>query len=540
MLVKDLKLPIRQTEFPLKRHERPTLAGDHYISVSMGFNNSAGLKTDGTCFIYGNNQYGQLQAREWTNLINIKCNNYGVLGLFADGTCKFIGMHPWDPNPPIDVSSWTNIVDIDLGAYNAVGIKEDGTCVSTGRNDFGQGDVYDWTDIVQIQTTGINTLGLKEDGTCVFTGAKKDYLEGDVSSWTDIVEIGLGDHYAYGIKSNGTIVSTESNDERPVFDLEGALEATDIVMIAPGNVDGVFVNSKGETIVVGGTYSGNYERINWKNVIALDGESTGYIALLSDGTCVANGDENTDGRFGINGKQLDTSFYNYLYRTKSNKVYGYTENNKFEFLTDNWNSLTDADKIKFFDNTNKIKATKENLLSLKEPFTILSYCSNKSRTTASINAIPNTQIIRSKEYISLKTYDCINKIDIIYKETNNSHIKILIQTDDEIYKTYKNNQWINCDINNINKDGLSPEQINNFTAEEWNKLNADKILFVYSISLNSSNDEAYLDNISMNVNLKGIWRNTAPNDEYEYRYMYGDTLSIKLLKDGDYKINYTG
>ena len=95
------------------------------------------------------------------------------------------------------------------------------------------------------------------------------------------------------------------------------------------------------------------------------------------------------------------------------------------------------------------------------------------------------------------------------------------------------------DINNINKDGLSPEQINNFTAEEWNKLNADKILFVYSISLNSSNDEVYLDNISMNVNLKGIWRNTAPNDEYEYRYMYGDTLNIKLLKDGDYKINYT-
>ena len=43
----------------------------------------------------------------------------------------------------------------------------------------------------------------------------------------------------------------------------------------------------------------------------------------------------------------------------------------------------------------------------------------------------------------------------------------------------------------------------------------------------------------MNVNLKGIWRNTAPNDEYEYRYMYGDTLNIKLLKDGDYKINYT-
>ena len=55
-----------------------------------------------------------------------------------DGTVLAVGD---DQYGQCQVDDWTNIVAICAGQYHTVGLKADGTLVATGRNDKGQCDV---------------------------------------------------------------------------------------------------------------------------------------------------------------------------------------------------------------------------------------------------------------------------------------------------------------------------------------------------------------------------------------------------------------
>ena len=74
--------------------------------MSAGSTHTVGLKSDGTVVAVGNNDYGQ-------------CN----------------------------VSDWTDIVALSAGSKYTIGLKSDGTVVAAGNNDSGQCDVSGWTDI---------------------------------------------------------------------------------------------------------------------------------------------------------------------------------------------------------------------------------------------------------------------------------------------------------------------------------------------------------------------------------------------------------
>ena len=76
------------------------------MAVSAGTCHTVGLKSDGTVVAVGDNNYGQC-----------------------------------------DVDDWTDIVAVSAGGYHTVGLKSDGTVVAVGENDDGQCDVGNWTDI---------------------------------------------------------------------------------------------------------------------------------------------------------------------------------------------------------------------------------------------------------------------------------------------------------------------------------------------------------------------------------------------------------
>ena len=63
-----------------------------------------------------------------------------TVGLKADGTVVAVG---WNFYGQLDVDSWTGIQQVAAGGNHTVGLKADGTVVAVGKNSFGQCDVDD-------------------------------------------------------------------------------------------------------------------------------------------------------------------------------------------------------------------------------------------------------------------------------------------------------------------------------------------------------------------------------------------------------------
>ena len=62
-----------------------------------------------------------------------------TVGLKSDGTVVAVGEND---DGQCDVSEWTDIVAISAGSYHTVGLKSDGTVVAVGEDDDGQCGVY--------------------------------------------------------------------------------------------------------------------------------------------------------------------------------------------------------------------------------------------------------------------------------------------------------------------------------------------------------------------------------------------------------------
>ncbi len=151
----------------------PKVAGRE--TVSTGYDHTVALKNDGTVVAVGDNEYGQC-----------------------------------------DVSDWTDIIAICAGDYHTVGLKSDGTVVAVGKNDKGQCDVSGWKNIVAISVGYNHTVGLRFDGTVVAVGPEysgKYNSKCDVSGWKDIVAISAGEYHTVGLKVDGTVVAVGDNDD---------------------------------------------------------------------------------------------------------------------------------------------------------------------------------------------------------------------------------------------------------------------------------------------------------------------------------------
>jgi alpha-tubulin suppressor-like RCC1 family protein len=69
-----------------------------------------------------------------------------------------------------NVSDWTDIIQVLAGYSHTVGLKSDGTVVAVGNNDYGQCNVGNWMDIVQVAAGIYHTVGLRSNGAVVAAG----------------------------------------------------------------------------------------------------------------------------------------------------------------------------------------------------------------------------------------------------------------------------------------------------------------------------------------------------------------------------------
>ena len=254
-------------------------------TIDCSGGHTVGLKSDGTVVAAGDNEDGQCNVSDWTDVVAIACNYRHTVGLKSDGTVVAAGNNNYGQ---CNVSDWTDVVAIACSGGHTVGLKSDGTVVAAGDNEDGQCDVSDWTDVVAIACGGGHTVGLKSDGTVVAAG-KTRYGQCDVSDWTNIVAVACGYDHTVGLKSDGTVVAVGDN----IYGQCDVSDWTDVVAIACGSDYTVGLKSDGTVVAAG--YNGTGRCDVYTDVVAIACSAWHMVGLKSDGTVVAAGD-NEDGQ----------------------------------------------------------------------------------------------------------------------------------------------------------------------------------------------------------------------------------------------------
>ena len=263
---------------------RDAIAGRGETTISAGRETTVGLKNDGTVLAVGNNENGQCDTSDWTDIVAVSAGGSHTVGLKPDGTVVAVGSNAYGQ---CDVSDWTDIIAVAAGGNHTVGIRLDGTVAAAGNKADGRCDVSDWTDIIAISASTSGTAGLKSDGTVVAVGSNS-YGQCDVSDWTGIVAVSAGDFHTVGLKSDGTVVAVGSNR----WGKCDTSDWTDIIAVSAGGLHTVGLKPDGTVVAVGDngeSYGGNYDVSGWTDIAAVSAGVGNIVGLKADGTAVAVG-----------------------------------------------------------------------------------------------------------------------------------------------------------------------------------------------------------------------------------------------------------
>lgn len=246
-----------------------TVAGGiDWKEVSKGYFNSAGIKTDGTLWLWGRNDYGQLgdntrnstispvmTASAGTNWKQVAMGVYHTGAIKTDGTLWLWGFNKYGQlgdssvarksSPVQTVAGGSDWKMVACGFYHSAAIKTNGTLWSWGQNLYGQ--------------LGDNTSG---------AAARKSSPVQTVAGGTTWKLVSACWYHSAGIKTDGTLWSWGNNQN-------GAM----------GDNTQVNKSSPVQTVAVG---------TNWKQVIAAYHTTVG---LKTDGTLWTWGN-NTEGQLG--------------------------------------------------------------------------------------------------------------------------------------------------------------------------------------------------------------------------------------------------
>jgi alpha-tubulin suppressor-like RCC1 family protein len=135
--------------------------GTNWKQVSCGDNSTAAVKTDGTLWTWGNNQYGGLgdgtttnrsspgtTAGGGTNWKQVSCGDYSTAAVKTDGTLWTWGYNLYGglgtgnltsrSSPGTTAGGGTNWKQVSVATWSAAAIKTDGTLWTWGANADGQ------------------------------------------------------------------------------------------------------------------------------------------------------------------------------------------------------------------------------------------------------------------------------------------------------------------------------------------------------------------------------------------------------------------
>lgn len=402
-----------------------------------------------------------------------------------------------------------------------------------------------------------NRCGLFNNGTSYLRCNKAITISGDftIAFWNK--RSGVRSEYTIvlGESVNGATNSVQLEDRNSsgglCIRLSGSIHGNaSATTYLDGNWHHYAITRKGSTIYffVDGTLKGTSTGTNNLNLSSnafigkwgYTSSTSGNIGYLDD--IVILREALWTSSFSIPTNYLLSTTYK-LYLNMSNQVYGVV-NGAFSKLSDNWNTLSDLEKYNIFISTNFNKATAEDLLSMSK-FKILSLSIIDTPYQSKITAVSNDQLVLPLGLINTQSFEGIDKVSIVSSVSGDGNCKIIVTEDLITYKTYdfesKAWQHINHnDVTQVEVSGIDIAQIQNIPRSAWDELNlTEGIGFAYLLAQENTSDICKIDELTLQVDMKGSWDKAIHGTDYKYGYPQNNILRVQLLTNGNYKINYS-
>lgn len=213
----------------------------------------------------------------------------------------------------------------------------------------------------------------------------------------------------------------------------------------------------------------------------------------------------------------------------------YHQATKWTKLADNWESLTDDEKVALFQNvTTDIPSITD--LQAMGKVKIVSLTKNKSIVGVTLTGVPKRTVVIPKDIFSVDSFATINSMTLNCNLSGAGQVGVAVTKDLKTYYIF-DNEWKVIDVNN--DAFMTPTQLSALTSAEWKTLLGDDTTLgiAYSLELSDTTDKADIDSLTLNVDVKGTWTKAIYGDEYTYEY-FNKSLQVDILKDGSYKVNY--
>jgi alpha-tubulin suppressor-like RCC1 family protein len=205
--------------------------GTNWKLISCGGYHTAAIKTDGTLWSWGRNQYGQIGNNTQvsvsspvqtiaggTNWKSISCGKFNISAIKTDGTLWSWGVNYLGQlgdntallrsSPVQTIAGGTNWKLVSSNSYHTAAIKTDGTLWTWGMNTSGQ--------------LGDNTIATKSSPIQT------------ISAGTNWKLISVGYYYTAAIKTDGTLWTWGKNDYGQLGDNTVAHKSSPVQTIAGG------------------------------------------------------------------------------------------------------------------------------------------------------------------------------------------------------------------------------------------------------------------------------------------------------------------
>jgi hypothetical protein len=253
--------------------------------IAAGRNHVVALRRDGTVVAAGNNDKGQCNVQDWTDIIAVAAGFEYTVGLRSDGTIVAVGSNN---NGQCNVQDWTDIVEIYAGntATDTIGVKSDGTIAAAGRL-----GGMDYINLIPGKTESMLKVipGFRGIIVLLKEGNIK-YIEmagnmEDLDYFIGLTDAAIGTGHAVGLRFDGTVVSAG----RSLAGQDDVKDWTNIIAVAASNSNTAGLRSDGTVLVAGDNKKGQKEAKKWEDVVSVS-VGPGYIVgLKMDGTVAAVG-----------------------------------------------------------------------------------------------------------------------------------------------------------------------------------------------------------------------------------------------------------
>lgn len=229
------------------------------------------------------------------------------------------------------------------------------------------------------------------------------------------------------------------------------------------------------------------------------------------------------------------------------------DNNKIKTWNGvSWELVVDGTQLQLTDFTvngfPRLFDLNENTIQLLESsnFDILLW-SDKLGKQYQINtyAIPPHKLILQQNDLSIETVSKFNDIHVTSNISGSTaKLRLIVSVDEgTTWKAHTGSEWVTVDISdleNVKLNGMTPELFNNLNDSLWRQLigTNTKLRFGYYFNIDELTDSIELDQLEMDINIKGYWK-PIDNNEAEYEFRSLTELRVYLKQDGNYKIHYT-